>query len=136
MTRTIRNRNIKCFKCQGRGHIASECVNKRVMILRDNGEIVTKDEMKENEMPLLEDVENKEYIALGELTLVARRVLGVQVKEDEVVQQENIFHTRCYVQDKVRSMIIDRGSCTNVASTIIVEKLGLLTLKHLRPYKL
>ncbi|KAH9717069.1 hypothetical protein KPL71_021686 [Citrus sinensis] len=97
----IRNRNIKCFKCQGKGHIASECVNKRVMVLQDSGEIVTEDETEENEMPPLEDVEDEEYIAPGKLTLVMRRVLTlVQVKEDETVQQENIFHIRCYVQDK------------------------------------
>ena len=60
----------------------------------------------------------------------------MQVKEDEVAQQENIFHTRCYVQDKVCSMIIDGGSCTNGASTIMVEKLGLPKLKHPRLYKL
>jgi len=28
-----RSRHIKCFKCLGHGHIASECPNKRVMIL-------------------------------------------------------------------------------------------------------
>ena len=33
-------------------------------------------------------------------------------------------------------MIIDGGSCTNVASTTLVEKLNLPTLKHPRPYKL
>ena len=33
-------------------------------------------------------------------------------------------------------MIIDRGSCTNVASTTLVEKLNLSTLKHSKPYKL
>ena len=33
-------------------------------------------------------------------------------------------------------MIIDGGSCTNVASTILVEKLNLATLKHPKPYKL
>ena len=33
-------------------------------------------------------------------------------------------------------MIIDGGSCTNVASTIMVEKLGLPMAKHPRPYKL
>ncbi|KAH9769526.1 hypothetical protein KPL71_012036 [Citrus sinensis] len=100
VTPTIRNHDIKCFKCQGRGHIISECVNKRVMVLWDNSKILTEDETEENKMPPLEDVEDEEYIALGELTLVARRALSVQVKEDEVVQQENIFHTRCYVQDK------------------------------------
>ena len=86
MTPTIRNRDIKCFKYQGRGHIASECMNKRVMVLRDNGEIITKDETEENEMPSLEDVEDEEYIAPRELTLVARRALSVQVNEDEAVQ--------------------------------------------------
>ena len=69
------------------------------------------------------------YIALRELTLVGGRALSVQVKEDEAVQWENIFHTKCYIQDKVCSMISDRGRCTNVASTIMVEKLGLLTLR-------
>ena len=68
MTPTTRNHDIKCFKCQGRGHIASECVNQRVMILRDNGEIVTEDETEENEIPPLEDVEDEEYITPGELT--------------------------------------------------------------------
>ena len=121
------------------GHVASESVNKRVMILQDNNEIIIEDETVENEMPPLEDIEDEEYTALGELTLVARRALSVQVKEDEIVQWENIFHTRCYVQDvqgKVCSMIIDGGSCTNVASTTIVEKLWLLTLEHPWQYKL
>ena len=52
------------------------------------------------------------------------------------VQWENIFHTRCHIKDKVCSVIIDGGSCTNVASTTMVEKLGLPTLKHPRPYNL
>ncbi|KAL4340949.1 hypothetical protein GQ457_08G027670 [Hibiscus cannabinus] len=34
-----RTRDIKCFKCLGRGHIASQCPNKRVMFLKDGGEI-------------------------------------------------------------------------------------------------
>ena len=104
------------------------------MVLWDNGEIVTKDETEENEMPPLEDIEDKEYTAPGELTLVVMRALSVQIKENEAVQWENIFHIRCYVQDK--SMITDGESCTNIANTIMVEKLGLPTLKHPRSYKL
>lgn len=41
------------------------------------------------------------------------------------MQWENIFHTHCHVTDKECSVIIDGGSCTNVASTSIVNKLGL-----------
>ena len=69
--------------------------------------------------------------------LVARRALSVQVKKDDMEQQkENIFHTRCHINNKVCSMIIDGGSYTNVASTTLVEKLNLPTLKHPKPYKL
>ena len=68
--------------------------------------------------------------------MVARRALSIQVSEGEEVQRENIFHTRCRVQGKICSMIIDGRSCTNVASTTMVEKLGLPTSKHPRPYKL
>ena len=51
-------------------------------------------------------------------------------------QRENIFYTRCHINNKVCSVIIDGGSCNNVASTTLVEKLNLPTLKHPRPYKL
>ena len=33
-------------------------------------------------------------------------------------------------------MIIDRGSCANVANALLVEKIQLPTLKHPKPYKL
>ena len=40
------------------------------------------------------------------------------------------------VRDKICSMIIDGGSCTNVASTTMVNKLRLPMTNHPRPYKL
>ena len=51
-------------------------------------------------------------------------------------QRENIFHTRCHINNMVCSMIIDGGSCINVTSTTLVENLNLPTWKHPRPYKL
>lgn len=69
--------------------------------------------------------------------LVSRRALNTQIKTDDLEQQwENIFHTRCHVHDQVCSLIIDGGSCTNVASTTLVDKLGLALLRHPRLYKL
>jgi len=37
---------------------------------------------------------------------------------------------------KTCSLIIDSGSCVNVASTRVVDKLGLKTIPHAKPYKL
>ena len=56
------------------------------MVLRNNDQIIIDDETEENEMPPLQDIEDEEYTALWELTLVVRRALSVQVKEDAVVQ--------------------------------------------------
>jgi len=67
--------------------------------------------------------------------LVVQQVLNAQIDVSDE-QRENIFHTRCQIRDKVCEMIIDNGSCTNVASTTLVEKLGLTTLPHPRPYSL
>ena len=36
-----RNRDIKCFRCLGVGHIASQCPNKKTMITRVDGEVET-----------------------------------------------------------------------------------------------
>ena len=51
-------------------------------------------------------------------------------------QREHLFHTRCHVQGKLCRVIIDGESCSNVASTTMVEKLCLTTTKHPQPYQL
>uniref|UniRef100_A0A2N9H519 Integrase zinc-binding domain-containing protein n=1 Tax=Fagus sylvatica TaxID=28930 RepID=A0A2N9H519_FAGSY len=100
--------------------------------------VETESESDADQMPMLENTcdDDVEYPVEGE-SLVARRALSAQVKEDDMEQQrKNIFHTRCHINNKVCSMIINGGSCTNVAGTTLVEKLNLPTLKHPRPYKL
>ncbi|KAF7835915.1 uncharacterized protein G2W53_010774 [Senna tora] len=139
-TSNPRHRDLKCFKCQGLGHIASECPNKRTMVLRGK-EIVSEsdDDSFHSSMPSLEDAssddEDVQYPVKGE-SLVVRRVLNSSVKEESLEQRENIFHTRCLIMGKMCSMIIDGGSCTNVASTTLIDKLGLKCEKHPAPYRL
>jgi len=63
-------------------------------------------------------------------------MLGTIPKPLDDTQRENIFHTHCLINNKLCSMIIDRGSFVNVTSTRVVEKLGLPIISHTKPYKL
>ncbi|XP_056857832.1 uncharacterized protein LOC130507141, partial [Raphanus sativus] len=129
-----KSRDVKCFKCQGRGHYANECTNKKTMILLDTGEYLSQDEKIHTEREQSE-AESEEEPVRGRL-LVTRRLLNLQTKAEETEQRENLFYTRCLVQGKVCSLIIDGGSCVNVASETMVAKLGLKVQKHPKPYRL
>ena len=107
------------------------------MIIMENGDIESASS-SEDEMPLLEDSSDidLEELVHGDM-LVTRRSLSIQPKDDGDEEQcEHIFHTRCHIKDKVCTLIIDSGSCTNVASTLLVDKLNLHTMKQPKPYKL
>ena len=86
------------------------------------------DDKEESEEEIVEEADS------GNM-LVIRRVLHAQVGQGEE-QRENLFQTRCTIKGKVCTLIVDGGSCTNVASTTLVEKLSLPTLTHAQPYKL
>lgn len=105
------------------------------MILKDNGDIETKDESNDESMSLEDDDDSMENPVTREL-LIARHALNVQVKDEDQVQHDNIFNTRCHIKEKICSVIIHGGSCTNVASTNLVEQFSVPTSKHPRPYKL
>ena len=96
------------------------------MITHDNGEVMIESEDDSDGMPELVDASDDDgvvYPVTGE-SLITRCALNTHIKLDDAEQQrKNIFHTRCHVNNKVYSMIIDGGSFTNVASTILVEKL-------------
>ena len=81
------------------------------------------------------DEDSLDYPTSGPL-LVTRRSLSVQPKTDDKEQRENLFHSRCLISSKVCSLIIDGGSCTNVASDTLVKKLGLVTRPLSRPFRL
>uniref|UniRef100_A0A2N9GY74 Uncharacterized protein n=1 Tax=Fagus sylvatica TaxID=28930 RepID=A0A2N9GY74_FAGSY len=76
---------------------------RRVMIMRDNGEVMTESEDDSDGMPELVDASDDDgvvYPVTGE-SLVARRAPNTHIKVDDAEQQrENTFHTRCHVNNK------------------------------------
>ncbi|XP_073526476.1 uncharacterized protein [Phyllobates terribilis] len=124
----------------GKGHFMRDCPNKRVMFINAMGQYESESEHEDNEPSNDLDVdlgEESEEIGYehGEV-LVCRRVLSVQTELVEDNQRENIFHSRCMIKDKVCDVIIDGGSCCNIASSELIEKLDLPSILHPRPYKL
>jgi hypothetical protein len=67
-------------------------------------------------------------------SLVVQRVLSTQVAPTEKNQRHTLFHTKGVVQERSIRIIIDSGCCNNLASTVLVEKLSLLTRKHPHPF--
>jgi hypothetical protein len=67
-------------------------------------------------------------------SLVVRRVLSTQFVAAEQGQRHNLFQSRCKVQGQVCRFIIDGGSCNNIVSALLVEKLGLQPRRHPHPY--
>ncbi|GAV68192.1 hypothetical protein CFOL_v3_11695, partial [Cephalotus follicularis] len=125
----------KCFKCHGYGHFQAEFPNRKGMTIKEVEEIESalKEENNEEE----ESDDDEELIAEpmnGELLVIFRSLHTKMEKMDD--QRENIIQSRCSIGSKICAMIIDSGSCANVASTTLVSKLGLPTTSIPKPYKL
>ncbi|XP_066374986.1 uncharacterized protein [Miscanthus floridulus] len=134
---TAKSSGIQCFKCGGHGHVIKECPNNRVIIVKDNGEYESASEEEVEEECDDEAHEDEEHTRCEfeqGAALVVAQILSVQMKEAENGQRHNLFQTRAKVQDKVVKVIIDGGSCHNIASREMVDKLGLKLQRHPHPY--
>ncbi|RDX97316.1 hypothetical protein CR513_19922, partial [Mucuna pruriens] len=103
-------------ECLEKGHIASQCINKRTMILRDKEDIE-----KETSTSRSEGGYSSEEVPYEGDLLMVRRLMSAFIKDDQS-QRENIFHSRCMIQGKVFSLIIDGGCSVNVVSQRLVDK--------------
>ncbi|KAK4489910.1 hypothetical protein RD792_000558 [Penstemon davidsonii] len=78
----------KCFKCQGFGHIASECPNRKIVSLVEENF----DEELEEETNKEEDENEITFGDQGESLIIHRCLSSAKVGEDTFLE-ENIFHT-------------------------------------------
>jgi len=72
---------------------------------------------------------------VGEL-LGIRRALHAKDIPLKPSQRNQIFHTWCIIGHKVYKLIVDGGSCTNVACTTLIDKLQVPTEVYPTPYTL
>ncbi|XP_051117869.1 uncharacterized protein LOC127242392 [Andrographis paniculata] len=97
-----RNRDIICFKCQGRGHIASQCPNKKTMILNKFGEYETESENEEGVDQRVNEENNMDDDSdsgVG-LSLVTLQALSTMSRTFDEEQRENLFQTRYIIGGK------------------------------------
>jgi hypothetical protein len=139
---TDKTSDIKCFTCKGRGHKSFECPTRHTMIMNTDG---TYDSMSEDEMEALEQVAMHRQVNEDEdaqifcdndssPALVVSKVLTLQQHQYED-QRRHIFHTKVGIQGCSVKVIIDGGSCHNLASDELCSRLQLVKKKHPRPYK-
>ncbi|KAH0688954.1 hypothetical protein KY289_016312 [Solanum tuberosum] len=128
--------SIQCHKCHGRGHMIHECPSRRNIILRENGDYES--EKSEGEKEDGEGVSEEDDLELPNdgIIGVVRRIMTINLGSVDEGKRENLFHTRCGIKGKTYSMIIDGGSCANVVSSYLVDKLGIACMKRSTPYRL
>jgi hypothetical protein len=121
--------------------MARDYPNTRTLIIRDDGEYSSTSDSEDTQHTLLAtdlaaqtDVHVKPDDADRYETLVVQCVLSTQVASPEQNQRHTLFHTKGVVQERSIRVIIDSGSCNNLASTTMVDKLSLPTRKHPHPY--
>ena len=122
---------LRCFTCGELGHRQSACPTRqrRGLLL---------EEINDDQEPIFddepEDVEEV-YPDTGHLLVVRRSCLAPKA-DDQYPQRNRLFQSRCTINGRVCSFVIDSGSCENVIAAEVVSKLDIKDEPHPTPYKL
>jgi hypothetical protein len=112
-----------------------DCPSKHVLVIRDDGEYSSVSDFNEDTLALLADDQEgnddhaEEHIGIGDAdhyeSLIVQRVHKWR-------EWSKISDTHCFIKERLCHMVIDGGSCNNLASSDMEDKLALTTKPH--PY--
>ncbi|KAK1629149.1 hypothetical protein QYE76_003464 [Lolium multiflorum] len=106
-----------CHTCGGKGHFKRDCPNRKVMFINEDNEYETGDDVDPN-APDDDDYDTDgedAYPSDARTIVVSQRALNVLPSAS--TQRCNLFQTKALVgPDKACKVIIDGGSCRNLAS--------------------
>nr|GEU78914.1 reverse transcriptase domain-containing protein [Tanacetum cinerariifolium] len=125
-----------CYKCGGLGYNVRDCSNQKTLAFVPDDASPIYDTNTEHELD--EPGDELVYHDHGK-ALVIQRILNVAISKsvnDNLWLRNNIFRTKCTSKGKIYYMIIDAGSCENVVSMYMVEKLGMMTEDQPELYQL
>ena len=120
------------------GHIASECPSRRTLLINEQGEWELESDPEDNgdaNDEAMEELDCGIQANVGDC-FISLRVPSINVVEEKKGQRNNIFHTHGTIKNKVCRIIVDNGSCNNIASLELADRLGLKQRHPPTPYKM
>ena len=136
---------IRCYKCQGEGHIARECPQRRSNVILCDGPCAKNmieyevendcDEPKVRHDDTTLNVDDEQLKKDLNPSCELNQIMG-DLSKEELDQSVNLFHARFKMIDRVCSLVIDGRSSTNMVSCSMVDRMKLPTQTHPKPYKL
>ncbi|KAG5534031.1 hypothetical protein RHGRI_022247 [Rhododendron griersonianum] len=131
----------KCFKCGEPGHKSSDCRKasggrNKALFIEEVMEQGCEDDIPVYDEEICEEIGGDDEEEEGYALMIKKTLLTPKDASNEDWLRTNIFYTTCNVGGRVCNMIIDSGSCENVVSQEVVDKLQLKVEEHPHPYTL
>ena len=122
------------------GHFAANCPTKRILTVEqirlweEEAEIYDIQQALDNPEPCIKQ-QPLDVASPDQQLFIVRHILHA-AEPEPTTQRETIFQSRCNIGDLLCRLIIDSGSCTNVAAKNLVDRLKPPTRPHPIPYKI
>ncbi|KAI9153562.1 hypothetical protein LWI28_013115 [Acer negundo] len=132
------NPNIKCHHCHAKGHIASRCPQRTLIIGQEYDDYYPLDPTDEVVQPI-EDIHNLDLEADHdrefECQLHMMRCIFTKPVSADTWKRTNVFYTFIQCKGKNYKLVIDQGSIMNIVSNVAVTRFQLNPERHPHPFR-